>query len=75
MFSKSGLANEFSATPRGQLNWTGPIANGSESSFFFLKRRFGGLKCRSSEKEEKKDEKRKKNKTMENILKEKDLNS
>ena len=25
-----GLVNEFSATPRGQLNWTGPIANGSD---------------------------------------------
>ena len=25
-----GLVNEFSATPRGHLNWTGPIANGSE---------------------------------------------
>ena len=25
-----GLVNQFSATPRGQLNWTGPIANGSE---------------------------------------------
>ena len=25
-----GLVNEFSATPRGRLNWTGPIANGSE---------------------------------------------
>ena len=22
-----GLINQFSATPRGQLNWTGPIAN------------------------------------------------
>ena len=28
-----GLVNEFSATPRGQLNWTGPIAN---SSYFLL---------------------------------------
>ena len=26
-----GLVNEFSATPRGQLNWTGPIANSSDS--------------------------------------------
>ena len=26
-----GLVNEFSATPRGRLNWTGPIANGSET--------------------------------------------
>ena len=26
------LVNQFSATPRGQLNWTGPIANGSDSS-------------------------------------------
>ena len=25
-----GLVNQFSANPRGQLNWTGPIANGSE---------------------------------------------
>ena len=25
-----GLVNQFSATPRGQLNWTGPIANGSD---------------------------------------------
>ena len=25
-----GLVNKFSATPRGQLNWTGPIANGSD---------------------------------------------
>ena len=25
-----GLVNEFSATPRGQLNWTGPIANSSD---------------------------------------------
>ena len=25
-----GLVNQFSATPRGRLNWTGPIANGSE---------------------------------------------
>ena len=25
-----GLVNEFSATPRGRLNWTGPIANSSE---------------------------------------------
>ena len=25
-----GLVNELSATPRGQRNWTGPIANGSE---------------------------------------------
>ena len=25
-----GLVNEFSATPRGRLNWTGPIANGSD---------------------------------------------
>ena len=27
-----GLANEYSATPRGQLNWTGPIANSSEGA-------------------------------------------
>ena len=27
---KPGLVNEFSATPRGQLNWTGPIANSSD---------------------------------------------
>ena len=26
-----GLVNHFSATLRGQLNWTGPIANGSDS--------------------------------------------
>ena len=25
-----GLVNEFPATPRGQLNWTGPIANSSD---------------------------------------------
>ena len=25
-----GLVNEFSATPRGHLNWTGPIANSSK---------------------------------------------
>ena len=25
-----GLVNQFSASPRGQLNWTGPTANGSE---------------------------------------------
>ena len=25
-----GLVNEFSVTPRGRLNWTGPIANSSE---------------------------------------------
>ena len=25
-----GLVNQFSATPRGQLNWTGPIANVSD---------------------------------------------
>ena len=25
-----GLVNQFSATPRGQLNWTGPIANSSD---------------------------------------------
>ena len=34
---KPGLVNEFSATPRGQLNWTGPIANSSDyckNSFF-----------------------------------------
>ena len=29
-----GLVNEFSATPRGQLNWTGPIANSSDSRLF-----------------------------------------
>ena len=28
------LVNEFSATPRGQLNWTGPIANSSETICF-----------------------------------------
>ena len=28
-----GLVNEFSATPRGQLNWTSPIANSSCSLF------------------------------------------
>ena len=27
---KPSLVNEFSATPRGRLNWTGPIANSSE---------------------------------------------
>ena len=27
-----GLVNQLSATPRGQLNWTGPIANGSGSN-------------------------------------------
>ena len=25
-----GLVNQFSATPQGQLNWTGPIANSSD---------------------------------------------
>ena len=29
-----GLVNQFSATLRGQLNWTGPIANGSNSLGF-----------------------------------------
>ena len=29
MLPKCSLVNEFSATPRGQLNWTGPIANSS----------------------------------------------
>ena len=27
-----GLVNEFSATPRGQLYWTGPIANSSDKN-------------------------------------------
>ena len=31
MLPKSSLVNQFSATPRGQLNWTGPIANGSDT--------------------------------------------
>ena len=30
MFPKSRVSSEFSATPRGQLNWTGPIANTSD---------------------------------------------
>ena len=29
-----GLVNQFSATPRGQLNWTGPIANGSDNAAY-----------------------------------------
>ena len=28
-----GLVNQFSATPRGQLNWTGPIAHGSDKKW------------------------------------------
>ena len=32
-----GSVNEFSAPPRGQLNWTGPIANSSKC----LPQRFG----------------------------------
>ena len=36
MLQTPGLVNQFSATPRGHLNWTGPIANGSE--FFFRRR-------------------------------------
>ena len=42
-----GLVNEFSAPPRGQLNWTGPIANGSDKQFsnrffsFFFSHHFG----------------------------------
>ena len=27
-----GVVNQFSATPRGQLNWTGPVANSSKLS-------------------------------------------
>ena len=30
MFPNPGLVNKFSATPWGQLNWTGPIANSSD---------------------------------------------
>ena len=30
MLPKSCLVNQFSATPWGQLNWTGPNANGSD---------------------------------------------
>ena len=30
-----GLVNKFSATPRGQLNWTGPIANSSDQNASF----------------------------------------
>ena len=29
MLPKPGLVNQFSGTPRGQRNWTGPIANSS----------------------------------------------
>ena len=35
MFPNPGLVNEFSATPRGRLNWTGPIANSSEKMYFW----------------------------------------
>ena len=31
MLQNPGLVNQFSATPRGQLNWTGPIASDSDS--------------------------------------------
>ena len=38
-----GLVNQFSATPRGQLNWTGPVANGSEppTTLIFFSLLFG----------------------------------
>ena len=32
-----GLVNQFSATPRGQLNWTGPIADGSDRNYYEMK--------------------------------------
>ena len=31
MLPNPGLVNQFSATLRSQLNWTGPNANGSDS--------------------------------------------
>ena len=36
MLPKSRCSKQFSASPRGQLpaNWTGPIANGSETGWF-----------------------------------------
>ena len=34
-FQNPGLVNQFSAIARGQLNWTGPIANGSEKRACF----------------------------------------
>ena len=47
-----GLVNQFSATLRGQLNWTGPIANGSDKCNFstceppgLLQESFGGPEC------------------------------
>ena len=30
MLPNPGLVDQFSATPQCQLNWTGPIANGSK---------------------------------------------
>ena len=35
MLQNPGLVNQFSATPRGHLNWTGPIANGSDETLHF----------------------------------------